>query len=165
MWVIISGILGILGFAISAINIISYFHSRRIHLEITFLEFAYRDYIDSQKRIIVHYRATNNSQLPISISNIRLNIGENFYYEDYNMHEILSYCKRSGKEIVERISTYNEHLPINLDCLQSHSGYLVFVIPADNLPNLDKGLTFQIYTSRGTESKRIFLQNQSQKLP
>ena len=42
MWVIISGILGIAGFLISLINLINYFVSHKLNLEITMLEYAYK---------------------------------------------------------------------------------------------------------------------------
>lgn len=42
MWVIISGILGIAGFLISLINLINYFVSHKVNLEITMLEYAYK---------------------------------------------------------------------------------------------------------------------------
>ncbi len=159
IWTIISGILGIAGFVISLINLIHYFISRRVHLEITFLEYAHRKYIEGNKRLLVHYQINNKSQLPISITNIQVEVNNTLYSENYDTHEILSY-KHTAKDVNEYIPTYNEHMPINLDCLHSHSGYLVFVIPEDDFPVIEKGLIFQIRTNRNKAIQMKFLPNE-----
>lgn len=159
IWTIISGILGIAGFIISLINLIHYFISHRVHLEITFLEYADRHYVKGNKRLLVHYQINNKSQLPVSITDIRVLVNNKLYTEDYDTHEILSY-KHTGKDINEYVPTYNEHLPINLDCLHSHSGYIVFSIPEDVFPEIDKGLTFQIRTNRNKVIQTKFLPNE-----
>lgn len=153
MWAVISGILGILGFIISLINLIQYLMSRRINLEIQIRECTLRQYAKGQKKLTLHYRANNKSQLPISVTDIQLVLNGIEYTEDYNTHEVNSYHHKA-KGVDEYVPTYNEHLPINLECLHSHSGYLVFVIPEDNSPNLDKGLTFQIRTNRNKEVQK-----------
>ena len=163
IWTIISGLLGIAGFIISLINLINYFATQKVNLEITFLEYVYREYNTGKKRIFVHYQINNKSQLPISITDIQVEINNKLYTEDYSTHEIISY-KHTGKDINEYVPTCNEHFPSNLECLHSHSGYLVFVVPEDNLPNLDKGLTFQIRTNRNKELKKIFLLNHQETL-
>lgn len=153
MWVIISGILGIAGFLISLINLINYFVSHKVNLEITMLEYAYKLGVQGKKRLFVHYKLNNKSQLPISVTDIQLVLNGIEYTEDYNTHEVNSYHHKA-KGVDEYVPTYNEHLPINLECLHSHSGYLVFVISEDNSPNLDKGLTFQIRTNRNKEVQK-----------
>ena len=153
MWIIISGILGIAGFLISLINIIHLFVSHKVNLEITMLEYAYKSGVQGKKRLFIHYKLNNKSQLPISVTDIQLVLNGIEYTEDYNTHEVNSY-HHTAKGVDEHVPTYNEHLPINLECLHSHSGYLVFVIPEDNSPNLDKGLTFQIRTNRNKEVQK-----------
>lgn len=159
MWVIISGILGILGFIISMTNLIHYFVSRRINLEIKITEFALRDGSRGNKRIFVHYQMNNKSHLPITVTDMQLVILEKTYIEDFNTHEVISY-KHTGKGINEYVPTYNEHLPINLPMLSSHAGYLVFSVPANIVENVDKDLTFQIRTNRHKEVQKIFALNE-----
>lgn len=160
MWIIISGILGIAGFLISLINIIHLFVSHKVKLEITMLEYTVREYTPDKKRLFVHYKLNNKSQLAISVTDIQLVLNGKEYTEDYNTHEVISY--RNGNKYVP---TYNEHLPINLECLHAHSGYLVFVIPADICPNLDTGLSFQIRTNRNKEVQKKVLPNEVVMLP
>lgn len=159
MWIIISGVLGILGFIISLINIISYFLSRRINLEIKITEFALRDGSQGRKRIFIHYQANNKSHLPITITDLQLVLNNNTYTEDYNTHEAISY-RHTAKGINEYVPTYNEHIPINLPMLSSRAGYLVFSIPEDIVENDYKALTFQIRTNRHKEVQRTFVPNE-----
>ena len=72
MWVIISGILGIAGFLISLINLINYFVSHKVNLEITMLVYAYKLGVQGKKRLFIHYKLNNKSQLPISVTDIQL---------------------------------------------------------------------------------------------
>lgn len=91
MWVIISGILGIAGFLISLINLINYFVSHKVNLEITMLEYAYKLGVQGKKRLFIHYKLNNKSQLPISVTDIQLILNGIEYTEDYNTHEVNSY--------------------------------------------------------------------------
>ena len=89
MWVIISGILGIAGFLISLINLINYFVSHKVNLEITMLEYAYKLGVQGKKRLFIHYKLNNKSQLPISVTDIQLVLNGIEYTEDYNTHEVI----------------------------------------------------------------------------
>lgn len=159
MWEIISGILGILGFVISLVNLIHYFLTRRMNLEIKIIEFALREYSDDKKRIFLHYQANNKSTLPIAITDIQLIVRGTYYNEDYNTHRVLDY-ESKRKDRIEYVPTYNDHLPITLPEFSSHAGYLVFVIPQDIAQDVGTGLTFQIRTNRCKELQKTFALNE-----
>ena len=159
MWAIISGILGILGFVVSLINLIHYFLTRRMNLEIKIIEFVFREYCSNKKRIFLHYQANNRSVLPIAITDIQLVLKGKYYCEDYSTHEILSY-KHKEKDVIKFIPTYNEHLQITLPELYSHAGYIVFVIPEDIAQDVGTNLTFQIRTNRCKELQKTFVPNE-----
>lgn len=159
MWIIISGVLGILGFIISLINIISYFLSRRVNLEIKAEKCDLRDGVQGNKRIFVRYQINNKSHLPITVTDMQLVILGEIYFEDVNTHEVLSYW-HTDKNINEYVPTYNKHLPINLPMLSSRAGYLVFSVPANIAENVDKELTFQIRTNRHMEVQKTFVPNE-----
>lgn len=161
MWIIISGILGILGFIISLINLIHYFAIRRVNLDIAFLKYSVNDYTFGNDRIFVQYRIDNKSQLPIAITDIQLIIDGKSYLTDYLPHEIFSYCKRSKGEIVEHLPKYNDKLPINLNSLSFRSDFLAFVVPRGILKEGEKDLTFQIRTNRHMEVQKTFALNES----
>lgn len=159
MWIIISSIFGVLGFIISLINLVYYFISRRVNLEMRIIEIAPRTYRNDKERIIVHYQVNNKSNLPISITDMRLIIDDDKYCEDFNTHEILGY-HHTAKDINEYVPTYNGHLPINLPMLSSHSDYLVYVVPEGTLKALETGLTFEIRTNRQMVTQKTFLLNE-----
>jgi hypothetical protein len=159
-WTIVSGIIGILGFIISAINIIHYFISRRVNLEIRIKAYGVRSAAGGKERVFVHYQIDNKSQLPVSVTDMQLVIGDDVYTEDSNTHEILSFKHTQGKELLTYQPTFNSHVPISLACLSSHSDYLAFVIPPNILKNGEKALTFRIRTNRGKETQRSFALNE-----
>lgn len=159
MWAVISGILGILGFIISLINLIQYLMSRRINLEIQIRECTLRQYAKGQKKLTLHYRANNKSNLPITITDLQIVINSRVYDESLYTFEIFAY-KHTIDDIVEYVPTYNEHLPINLPMLSSHAGYLVFLVPEDTPENVCKDLTLKIRTNRHKEVQRSFVPNE-----
>lgn len=160
-WQIISGIIGILGFILSVINLIHYFISRRVNLEIRIKEYGVLPAAKGMERVFVHYQIDNKSQLPVSVTDMQLVIGNDLYTEDSNTHEILSYKHTIGKETVTYQPTFNSHVPISLECLSSHADYLAFVIPPNILKNGEKELTFRIRTNRGKEMQRSFALNEA----
>ena len=159
IWTIISGVLGFAGFIISLINLINHIKSQRVNLDIVFLRYTSREYINGNKRLFVHYQVNNKSQLPISITDIRVLVNNKLYTEDYGTHIVHS-SRYKDADIDEYVPTYNEHLPINLECLHSHCGYIVFSIPEDIFPNLDKGLIFEIRTNRNKVIQTRFSPNE-----
>lgn len=159
MWIMISSIFGALGFILSLINIIYYFISRRVNFEMKILRTSSRNYLNGQKRLIIHYQINNNSNLPISITDMQLIIDDNKYCEDFNTHEIFAYHYVSDEK-EEYVPTYNEHLPINLPMLSSHSGYLVYAVPEDTEKALETGLNFEIRTNRHMVTQMTFSLNE-----
>lgn len=155
----ISSIFGVLGFVISLINIIYYFISRRVNIEMRIIEIAPRSYHNDKEKIIIHYQINNKSNLPISITDMQLITNDEKYCEDFNTYEILSY-HHTAKGINEHVPTYNGHLPINLSTLSSYSGYLVFVVPEGTLKALGTDLTFEIRTNRCMVTQKTFVLNE-----
>lgn len=155
MWIIISGILGILGFIISLINLIHYFITRMVNLEIIIKRYAVLDYVRGTNKVTVHFQVTNNSQLPISITDMRLIVDGEKYSEDSCTHQVMTY-RRDHNGLIESNPTYNNHLPIVLDTLASKSAYLVFVVPKGKVQNHDKTVTFEVCTNRSKQALLTF---------
>ncbi len=106
-WTIISGVLGIMGFAISIINLIHYFISRRVNLEIRIKEYGVLPAAKGMERVFVHYQIDNKSQLPVSVTDMQLVIGNDLYTEDSNTHNIVkihSFVQVVRKGRIARIS-------------------------------------------------------------
>lgn len=84
----------------------------------------------------------NCSQLPISISSICINKS---YFCILEPSMIEEHIHRKGNNIVSRTETKTIPFPINLNSLQSYSGYLEF----RNVHNFDKNnFTLTIFTNR-----------------
>lgn len=154
-WSAISGIIGILGFVISVVNLVYFLLVRKKKLTIRFSTYGVRNYC-REKVAIVAYQFDNNSQLPISITRIKLitSVGE---YDCSNRIHIAEEFKRTtGGVTTLQKEIYTDHAPINLPSLGSQSGFLAFVIPPNTLSNGEKALTFRIYTNRGKAVQKTF---------
>lgn len=105
-------------------------------------------------KIVVHknmkYRNTqqffvtiqNCSQLPVSITSIRLNNSNYCILEPTIVKENI---RKSGGSIISRTETKSMHFPINLNSLESTSGYLEF----RNVNNFDiDNFFFTLFTNR-----------------
>ena len=84
----------------------------------------------------------NCSQLPISISSLQINRLYSCVLEPTLVKENI---RRSGKEIISRVETKTIPFPINLNSLESRSGYLEF----RNIENFDiNNFSLSIFTNR-----------------
>lgn len=84
----------------------------------------------------------NQSQLPISISSIKMNESIFCILEPCLVKENI---RRSGKEIVSRVETKTIQFPINLNSLEGKSGYLEF----RNVEDFDiNNINFSFFTNR-----------------
>ncbi len=148
VWTIISGIIGVLGFILSAINFIYIFVKSRCKFEIELIESSVLPSSRGAK-ITARLQFNNLSQLPVSITDLKILVDGNKYRVDDLTHKVLSYENRIGKEVVARVPTYNSHIPVTLDSLGSYAGYFVFLIPR-NIPVPDgKILEFEVHSNRG----------------
>ena len=97
----------------------------------------------------MHFRIDNRSQLPISITQIRILIDGVQYDSEPRPYMAETFCEKTGKEIQDKGVIRTEVLPIYLNSLASHSGYLAFLIPPNTLSGHETTLNFQICTTRG----------------
>lgn len=152
----LSQLLGIAGFVISLINLIYFFITHRKRLICYFGDYGIQPHIKDTQLLLIHYRIDNASQLPISVTRIRIVLNGSKY--DCSTRKLLaeeqSY-KKNAECLYEDVST-TDVLPVNLGSLASHSGFLGFVIPQDMKLENDKCLTFEICTNRGKAIQKTF---------
>ena len=72
-------VIGIIGFVLSAINFIYFLIIRRKKLSLNFYIHSIADYFDKKQRLKIFFCIENHSQLPISITRIRLFLNEKYY--------------------------------------------------------------------------------------
>lgn len=151
---IVSGILGILGFLISVVNLYFFFLTRKKKLSICIKQFRVNtDYADM---LTVYIRFDNLSEMPISITQIRL-IVDGKYYDVFPCPMIAVEWKSSnnGKILHDyAIATHTD--TINLNPLESAYKYLAFQIPRGSVSVDEKSLTFEICTNRGKKVQKSF---------
>lgn len=156
-------IAGLLGFLISITTLIHLLITRRKRLTVNFGLNTNRDYF-GKNYFIIYCRFDNLSELPISITRIQILI-DNIPFDCYHRPLIVetSTYKEAGK-VTDQYITYSDTIPINLNSLASHSGFLAFQVPQDKLLTDGKSLTFRICTNRGKAVQKTFELHEDQKL-
>lgn len=155
----LGNISGIVAFVISVVNFMYFFVIRKKKLYVRFGKIGVSDNFQNTSLLKVHYSFVNKSQLPISITRIRVVINNEFYDLDTLPRIVEQYTKKQGNEIIDRYTAKSEYTPINLASLGAHSGFFAFVIPQDSLSGSEKALTFQICTNRGKAVQKTFSLN------
>lgn len=100
-----------------------------------------------------HVTIQNCSQLPISISSICIN---KFYFCVLEPTLVKEVTRRTGNIITSREETKTIPFPINLNSLQSYSGYLEF----RNIDNFEENnFSFSVFTNRKAILKAKIITN------
>lgn len=160
IWEIISGVLGILGFVGSVINLIYTFMISRKKLNLWIGSYGIKPYFQGEEFAIVRYRIDNLSQMAITITRIKL-IVDGKAYDSHFVPEIADDRKiTKGDEIIYSQTTATDVVPINLEPLASRGGFLGFAIPQDTLPTGQTNLTLEICTNRGKATQKTVTLNE-----
>lgn len=155
IWSIISGILGILGFIISAINLVRNFLNKKIDLEVCILDYEIIDYTDGILLIKTRYQVTNNSHLPISITDFSMIIKDKIIPVDRKKYIVSVYKYKEKDIVVDRVPQYNSLTPINLPGLSSEIGDFFYRTPQETEPDFQNGMFFEIRSNRRKAVKTI----------
>ena len=147
-WTVISGIIGILGFMIAVINLIHYFVTRRVHIEILILNYEMRVHIDKQILIRVQYLITNKSSLPVSVTQFGMVVNDKALPPDNRTHTLEVYRYVENNKVTDRIPIYNTHTPVNLREHSAETGDFVYLVPQETKPDFENGMTFEIRSNR-----------------
>lgn len=91
----------------------------------------------------------NQSQLPISISRIVLNIGNNKYRCESISKMTEETVRRIGNQIIDRKTIYSLSMPIALSSLGGIQGYVIFEDCPQPLETAENTVNFQVCTNRG----------------
>lgn len=154
MWEIISGVLGILGFIISIVQIISNIISNRrnlfFHLDAAYIR---------GKSLIIRYRVDNLSDKPINITSFQLIVDERYVNANYISIFATESKYKSNGEVIFHQAKGTDTLPLNLYGGESHGGHLSFVLPEGVQPSLETPLSFRVSTSHGKPFQMKLSQN------
>lgn len=155
IWQSVAGIIGILAFVISVINTIYFFRIRKVSYSVKLIDYSSIEIDTSEgyfQRLRVNLEIVNNSQLPISITDLKLLANNTEYSESKLPFKIFhAVSKINHKEYPQFF--YNEHLPLQLDPLGSLNCNIVYLLPVGTVENSETPLSFRIRTNRNTEQK------------
>lgn len=140
------------GLVFSIFNFISAHRSKRKKLTVCFGVMEVKDYVIdvfNKNPLHIYFQFENRSELPISITRIRVLANSEWYDSEARNYLIEETSYKVGKSTIKEKYIWNTILPVNLPSLGAVSGYLVFLIPPDTLSNNETVLTFEISTNRG----------------
>lgn len=139
----VSFFLGLIGTIGTAYSVIMTFYWNRISID-----FSITEYSISKEAIILYMVFTNNSRLPISVTDVRV-WNKGIPYSCHKSPETVRIeTRRSGGNIVYKEALRSLPFPVTLPCLSGTSGYLYFQIPQENFECAANSLTVELSTNR-----------------
>lgn len=155
----ITFLIALFGFVLSMYNFIRTLIQDHIHLRI-----SYKNHLciptSSKGSMILAMDIENLSRLPISISRMFLNIGDDIFEFSYMPHFVYERTERCGDEIVDKITTYTIQFPISISALGIDGGFFHIVgnITEQRLAKEKTSIT--IWTNRGKRTYEIVMNNE-----
>ena len=160
LWTILGEAAGVIALILSVINFIHYYQSRKVDYTIKLVDYNLGFLSDIQKqKLRATFEFVNNSQLPISITDLRLIVNGQYYSETKPPFVISHYVHRIHRQEYPQFF-YNEHLPLKLEALGSQQCHLVFLLPLDTIKSSETLLSLQIRTNRNTEHEFVISEGQ-----
>lgn len=158
---ILTLVLALIGSLGTAYTVIMTFYWHRISIDFNIVE-----YCPSKDALVVYMSFTNNSRLPISITDVRV-WSDCVPYSCTHTPEIVKIVTRTlGKDNAFRETVHSIPLPINLPSLSGTSGYLYFQIPQGTFECDSKVLTVELSTNRHLKlQKTLSLEKSLQIVP
>lgn len=136
-------ILALIGSLGTAYSVIMTFYWHRVSIDCNIIE-----YCPTKDALIAYMSFTNNSRLPISITDICI-WNDCVLYSCVHTSEIVKFIGReSNNEQVYKEAIHSAPLPINLPSLSGASGYVYFLFPQENFQVSSKSLTVELSTNR-----------------
>ena len=148
-------LLSIIGCVGTLITVITTITTHRKNLKAYIVKSVYNSDL---RRLILNVVFENRSRLPIAITNLSLSINEETIECMPYPFSVGSYTNREGREVVNRIFTYNLDLPVDIQQLSAASGYVLFEIPQEYIQNPSTPLILLVSSTRGAV-QRIELPN------
>ena len=136
-------LLGLIGTLGTAYSVLMTFYWNRVDVD-----FYIADYSATPDSLILYMVFTNNSRLPVSVTDICIWNKAIPYSCRKDPIVVRTYSRQSGKNITYKEALKSLPFPINLPCLSGTSGYLYFQIPQENFECASNSLTVGLSTNR-----------------
>lgn len=143
-------LLSIIGSIGTLITVITAITTHRKNLKVKIIKSVY----DSDlRRLILNVTFENRSRLPIAVTEAKLSINKKTLDSLPYPFCIEKYSYREGKEVINRIFTYNLQFPSDIQQLSASSGYILFEFSQEYLENQSTPLILLISSTRGGVQK------------
>lgn len=136
-------ILALIGSIGTAYTVIMSFYWNRISIDVSIA-----DYSLSNDCVILYMVFTNNSRLPIAITDVRIWNKCIPYSCSKDPHVVRIITRKNNQNITYKEATKSIPFPVTLPCLSGTSGFLYFQIPQENFEVASKSLTVELSTNR-----------------
>lgn len=140
---ILTFVLALIGSLGTAYTTIMTFYWHRISIDFNIIE-----YCPSKDALVVYMSFTNNSRLPISITDVCVWSNCVSYSCTHTPEIVKTITRTIGKDKTFQEAVHSIPLPINLSSLSGTSGYLYFQIPQGTFECDSKVLTVELSTNR-----------------
>lgn len=144
-----SFILALIGSLGTAYSVIMTFYWNRISIDFSIVE-----YVPTKDSLIVYMSFTNNSRLPISITDICVWDNDILYSCVHTPEIVKTFDRKLNNEHVYQEAIHSEPLPINLPSLSGTSGYVYFLFPQETFQVDAKSLTVELNTNRHAKLRK-----------
>lgn len=155
----ITFLIALLGFVLSMYNFIRALIQDHIHLRI-----SYKNHLcsptSSKGFMILAMDIENLSRLPISISRMFLNIGDETFEFSYMPHYVYERTQRCGDEIVDKITTHTLQFPLSIPTLGVAGGFFHIVGNFTEQQLTKEKLSVTLWTTRGKRTYEIVMNNE-----
>ena len=139
----ITFLLGLIGTLGTAYSMLMTFYWNRVDID-----FYIADYSATSDSLILYMVFTNNSRLPVSVTDVCIWNKAIPYSCQKDPSVVRIYSRQTGKNTIYRETLKSLPFPINLPSLSGTSGYLYFLIPQENFECASSSLTVELSTNR-----------------
>ncbi|MFR6431863.1 MAG: hypothetical protein ACLUP9_10795 [Waltera sp.] len=139
----ITFILALIGSIGTAYTVIMTFYWHRISIDVSITDHAI-----AKDTVVLYMVFTNNSRLPISITDVKIWNRCIPYSCVKEPTTVRVDTRTTGKTIVYREAIKSLPFPVTLPCLSGTSGFLYFQIPQENFECASNSLTVELNTNR-----------------
>lgn len=136
-------VLALIGSLGTAYSVIMTFYWHRISIDCSIVE-----YCPTKDALIAYMSFTNNSRLPISITDISVQNNCILYSCVHTPKIVKTVSRNLNNKQSYQEAIHSAPLPINLPSLSGTSGYVYFLFPQENFEVSSKSLTVELSTNR-----------------
>lgn len=150
--------IALIGFLLSLYNFIWALIHNRVKLRV-----AYKNHLCGNGEngfLIVMMNIENLSRLPLSVSRMFLNIGDDTYEFSSMPQFVYERTRKCGDEVYDKVITHSVELPQFIPALGVCGGFFHVVGEITNKRLMNENTSITIWTTRGKRTYKILMNNE-----